>query len=60
MSSILDVTFIKPLIEMHPSFDMITDEDLTDLDKGLIRVSIILSAITIVIAIPIEGASLAI
>ncbi|SFD39062.1 hypothetical protein SAMN04488168_13645 [Bacillus sp. 491mf] len=39
---------------------MITDEDLTDLDKGLIRVSIILSAITIVIAIPIEGASLAI
>ncbi|MED1619944.1 pre-toxin TG domain-containing protein [Bacillus pseudomycoides] len=57
LSSILDVTIIKPLIEMYTGFDMRTDEDLTDFDKGVKRVSVIFSAITIVTVIPTGGAS---
>ena len=55
ISAILDVTIIKPLIEMCTGYDMITGEDLTDFERGLKGVFAVVDVVTLFIGIKASG-----
>ncbi len=51
ISSVLDVTIIKPVIEMCTGYDLITKEDLSDLERGMKGVFAAVDAVTLMIGI---------
>ena len=55
ISAILDVTIIKPLIEMCTGYDMITGEDLTDFERGLKGVFAVVDVVTLFVGIKASG-----
>ena len=51
VSSVLDVTIIKPVIEMCTGYDLIMQEDLSDLERGMKGGFAAVDAVTLLIGI---------
>ena len=47
VSGLLDLTIIKPIIEAYTGTDLITGEDLTDLERGLKGVGAVIDILTL-------------
>jgi len=57
ISGILDVTIVKPVIEACTGYDLITGEDLSDLERGLKAVFAVVDVVTLCVGI--KGSDLA-
>ena len=56
VSGLLDVTVVKPLIEMCTGYDLITGEDLSDFERGMKGVSAAVDVVTLMVGIKASGA----
>lgn len=57
ISGLLDVTIVKPIIEACTGYDLITGEDLSDLERGLKAVFAVVDVVTLCVGI--KGSDLA-
>jgi hypothetical protein len=55
VSCILDVTMLKPLIEMCWGYDLITGEDLSDFERGMKGVFAVIDVVSLMIGIKASG-----
>jgi hypothetical protein len=55
VSCILDVTILKPLIEMCWGYDLITGEDLSDFERGMKGVFAVIDVVSLMIGIKASG-----
>jgi hypothetical protein len=55
VSCILDVTIVKPLIEMCWGYDLITGEDLSDFERGMKGVFAVIDVVSLMIGIKASG-----
>lgn len=55
ISVLLDVTIIKPLIEMCTGYDLITGEDLSDFERGMKGIFAVVDIVTLMVGIKASG-----
>jgi len=55
VSGLLDVTIVKPLIEMCTGYDLITGEDLSDFERGMKGVFAAVDVVTLLVGIKATG-----
>jgi len=56
VSGLLDVTIVKPLIEMCTGYDLITGEDLSEFERGMKGVFATVDVVTLLVGIKASGA----
>jgi hypothetical protein len=55
VSCILDITIVKPLIEMCWGYDLITGEDLSDFERGMKGIFAVIDVVSLMIGIKASG-----